>query len=112
LRSGEHILEAEQLVDQQIARLQTEAVPEWELRKAKNLIASAYVDQLHRSLLRAYSIANDAAVFNDPGRLNRYLTRIGAVTAQDVRRVAQQYLRKENQSLIVTLPKKAQEHAP
>jgi zinc protease len=52
-------------------------------------------------------LSEDALFFNDPGRLNTRADRIAKVTAADVQRVAKEYLKTTNRSVVLTLPKPA-----
>ncbi len=105
LRPASHVEEVERIIYQQIARLQKEPIAAWELEKAKSALATAYINSLDRSVLRALTIARDAVDFNDPNRINSYLDSLASVTAKDVQRVANTYLRTTNRTVIVTLPK-------
>lgn len=53
---------------------------------------------------RANALTQNAIFFDDPGRINTNLAKLEAVTAADVKRVANLYLKKENRVVVVTLP--------
>jgi zinc protease len=56
------------------------------------------------ALSRANSLADNAAMDNDPNRINTQTEKISAVTAADVQRVARTYLRTTNRIVMHTLP--------
>jgi len=109
VRANNTIDEVESAIYREIERLQKEPIADWELDKARNSIAAAYLDRLHRSVMRNIFIGAYAVDFDDPQRINAYLDRIAAVTKQDVQRVANAHLRAGNRTVVVTMPKKAQE---
>ena len=75
----------------EINRIRTEAVSADELRAAKNNLAGGFGRSLERPETVA-SMANNTLIYNLPADYyNGYLTRLEAVTAQDVQRVAQKY---------------------
>ena len=61
---------------------------------AKNQARTGTVARLQTSMGRANQLSQYAIYYDDPGRINSLLSRFQAVTADDVRRVAQQYLTK------------------
>jgi hypothetical protein len=75
----------------EINRIRTEAVSEEELRAAKNNLAGGFGRSLERPETVA-GMALNTLYYNLPADYyNGYLTRLEAVTAQDVQRVAQKY---------------------
>lgn len=103
-RDEKSIDAVEQGIYREIERLQREPVADWEMEKAKNLIAAAYLDRMHRGVLRGLVIGSNVVDFGDAERTNTYLDRIAAVTKDDVQRVANAHLRKGNRTVLVTLP--------
>ena len=55
---------------------------------------------LESVLGRANALSQNAIFFNDPDRINTQLPRLQAVTAADVKRVANQYLNKANRVMV------------
>jgi zinc protease len=85
----------------ELNRLRTEPVTADELQKIKNFVALRLPDQLETTQAVAGQLANletyglDASFFDD------YVQRVMAVTAEDVRRVANQYVRPENSVVVI-----------
>ncbi len=103
---------AERAIYGEIERLQDRKIEDWELQKARSLIGAEILGDLHRGLIRALYIASSTVDFDDPQRINTYLDRIGAVTQEDVQRVAREHLRVGNRTVVVTMPKTAAEGSP
>ncbi|HET8550216.1 MAG TPA: hypothetical protein VFL57_19530, partial [Bryobacteraceae bacterium] len=60
---------------------------------------------MHESTMyRAIVLADNAAIYNDPNRINTDLARRLAVTAADIHRVAKKYLEPANRVVITTVP--------
>jgi predicted Zn-dependent peptidase len=99
-REGHKPEEVEQGVYDNIERLKKEDVPPEELQKVKNNFAAGE----YRKLTSNYQILmqlifNDG--FGDWKEVNEAAPKIQAVTAADVKRVANQYLTRENRTVAV-----------
>jgi zinc protease len=95
-------LEKELLAE--MAKLETEPVTDLELKRARNQIEAAFVfqeDSVHRraSMLARFELIGGHAL------KDKYLERIGAVTAADVQRVARAYFREQHKNVGVLLPR-------
>lgn len=95
----------EKAVYDEIEKLKSAPIADWELEKARNNVKRAVVNSLTSSLQRATQLAAFAADFGDPGLINQRVERIARVTAADVQRVARGYLVPENRTVVVTMPK-------
>lgn len=105
----------EKAFDAEITRIQTDGVTEEEVRRAltqaraRNLVGGGGGrggggGGLQSALGRANALSQNAVYFNDPGRINTMLPRLEAVTAYDVKRVANQYLNKKNRVIVIASP--------
>lgn len=96
--------QAREAIFQEIARLQDRPVGEEEILKAKHMAESSYifsqetVEGQGRNL-GFYEILGDYTM------ADRYVERLGAVTAQEVQEAARKFLRKENCSLAEYRPR-------
>ena len=102
---GKTPAELEAAIDAEIARVQTEPIAAWELEKARNSARSNFIGGLQSALNRAIQLSENALAFDDPGRINTRAAEIARVTAEDVQRVAKQYLVPTNRTVVVTMPK-------
>ena len=85
-------------------RLRKEAVSEEELKRAKNQIEAGFVfqeDSVHRraSLLARFELIGGFAL------KDQYLDKIRAITADDLKRVAQRYFGEDKKNVGILLPK-------
>jgi len=102
---GKTLKDLEDAIDQELERVKTAPIADWEMEKARTGARRSLVAGLGSSLNRAVQISEEALFFNDPDRINTRADRIARVTAADVQRVANQYLVKTNRSVVLTLPK-------
>ncbi len=87
--------EALAAIDRQIERLRTEPVSPKELEKARNQMLRQVVMESLTNEHRARALGRTAVLEGDAARVNTRLDRVRAVTADDLLRVARQYLAPE-----------------
>jgi predicted Zn-dependent peptidase len=104
VQAGKQPEEAEKLLYEEIARLQAGGITEKELIRARTSVRRSAISAHTGVLNLAGSLAEDALVFNDPGRLNTFEQRRAAVTAGQIQDAARKYLRPENRTVVVTVP--------
>jgi zinc protease len=104
VRSGHTPEEAEALIVEEIARLRSEPVSENELRRARSMIRRNAVGMRTSALSRAMLLADDAVLFNDPGRMNTNPEKRTAVTAAQVQEAAKAHLGDNQRIVVYTLP--------
>ena len=97
-RDGRPLAEAEQAIHEEIARLQQEDVPDLELQKVKNNFAAAEYRRLTSTFGLLYQLIwyeglGDWRETNEAGK------KIQAVTAADIRRVANSYFTAPNRAV-------------
>jgi zinc protease len=107
------VAEVEKALEEEIERLQKEPVEQRELEKVKNQLESSFIysqDSLffQAMLLARYEIAQSWKV------IDQYLPLIRRVTAQDIQRVARQYLIPDNRTVgtLIPLPPKPGQEPP
>jgi zinc protease len=104
--------EIEKVWDAEIARIQADGVTEAEIQKAKTQARARQLvgggggrfGGMESVLGRANALTQNAIFYNDPNRVNTQLPRLLAVTAEDIKRVANQYLTKENRVIVIDAP--------
>jgi len=88
--------------------MKTSGVEAWELEKIRRQLRRQLAMELQGTLRRAIFLAQNAVFYNDPLHVNSLESKISAVTAEDVRRVACRYLTETNRTVVFTLPKKSE----
>ena len=107
LTPGRNVADLEGAIDAEIERVKAGAIEPWEMEKARNNARSQLVSNLGSALGRAITLGQDALFYDNPGRVNTTASRIAKVTADDVQRVARQYLVKSGRTVVITVPKAA-----
>jgi zinc protease len=107
IRPGKDPAAVEKAVYEEIGKLQTTPVEDWELEKIRTNAHRAQIQSAQSTLGRAAALADETTNFGDPNLVNLTYQKMAAVTKADIQRVAKQYLTEENRTVIVTLPKKA-----
>ncbi len=104
--------EGERLLLEEIDRLQTEYVSDFELEKTKNQM-EAYFYRESRTLSQKMSrIAGHQFLFGDWRLLDRRITAARSVTREDIKRVATKYLTRQNRTVAVLVPEDYFEYEP
>lgn len=89
---------------EEIERLRRELLAPGELQRAKSLLERAYWEQLLTYEGEAHVLAADELFFHDFRRSEQYLTRLAAVSAEDVQKASAAYLVLTNTALHEYLP--------
>ncbi len=105
VKPGVKVADVEANIYQEIERLKKEPIADWELQKAKNTTRRGFINNLQNSLARAVNLSQYTIYYNDPGLINTRLDKVNAITKEDVQRVANQYLRDTNRTVVITMPK-------
>jgi zinc protease len=105
LKPGVKTADVEAAIYDEIARLQKEGIADWELQKSKNTTRRGFINGMQSSLSRAIQIGVWTTYYNDPNLINTRLDKVGAVTKEDVQRVANKYLTAANRTVVITMPK-------
>ena len=104
---GKSVADIEAAIDEEIRKISSEPVAEWEMEKARTSARSSFVSSVQSTLSRGILLSQYALFYNDPNLINTRAERIAKVTPQDVQRVARQYLTRENRTVVITNPKAA-----
>ncbi|MEP7341407.1 MAG: pitrilysin family protein [Acidobacteriota bacterium] len=102
---GKRAEDVEAVIYEEITKLQQEPIADWELEKAKQFAKRSAVSSRQSSLGLAINIVEGATAYNDPYMANTRLTKLLAVTKEDVQRVAQKYLQPAKRTVGIALPK-------
>lgn len=88
-----------------IDSLKTEPVSADELARARAQVERSLIDGLTTVAARADWLSQHATIFDDPGKANEKLDDLMSVTADEIRKVANEILIKENRVVVTILPK-------
>jgi predicted Zn-dependent peptidase len=105
LAPGKKAQDVENSVYEEIQKLQKEPIADWELEKAKQAAKRAAIQSRQSSLGLAINLVEATVAYNDPNLVNTRFDKIAAVTKEDVQRVAAKYLRAENRTVGLAVPK-------
>ena len=102
---GKKIEDVEAAIYEEIAKLQTEPIADWELAKAKQFAKRSAVGSRSSSLGLAINLTEYVVSYNDPNLINTQLDKMMAVTKEDVQRVARKYLQANYRTVGIAIPK-------
>jgi zinc protease len=94
----------DKLMTREIDRLAADGVTEEELTKAKNSRRASQIFGMERALTTAEAIQSANMYLGSPEAVNTDLQRYMSITRDDIKRVAQQYLRRDNSTVILIKP--------
>lgn len=95
----------ETAIDTEIEKVKKDLVSETEFQKIKNQIESSFVTRYSTVAGIGESLANYSVYFGDSNLINTEIQRYMKVTREDLKRVANKYLTKENRVVLYYLPK-------
>jgi zinc protease len=96
--------EVEKALDAQIDLLRTQQVSPTELEKAKNQALTDKVFDTISTDQKASDLGEADLDYGTPDEVNRELSKLSAVTAADIQRVAQKYFAPELRNVLTVLP--------
>jgi predicted Zn-dependent peptidase len=100
-RSGQSLERIEATIYEEIARLVETGPSERELESVRNQVAAGEVRRMTSNLGLAFQIADSQTLLGDWSETFRSAEELDAVTADDVRHVAEQYLVEHNRTVAV-----------
>jgi zinc protease len=103
LQPGRSPQEAEGLIAEEIAKLHAEPVTEPELQRVRASLRRTAENRI-TALSRAQALADAAAVYDDPNRVNTEIEAQMKVTAADIQKAVRGNLLKTNSVVVVTTP--------
>lgn len=105
-RSPHTTKDLEDALYQEIERLKTEPVTDWELQKVKNQVRAGFIYALRSNEGLASQLVYYEAFFGGWKRMLEYSDIIGLVTADEIIQVAQKYLHGDNRTVATLVEKK------
>jgi zinc protease len=111
LLPDKEVAEVEKALDQEMERLQKEPIGERELEKAKNQLEAAFLYGQDSLFYQAMLLAQHEISLNW-GAVDDYIPSIRKVSAEDIQRVAKQYLIPDNRTVGILIPLPPKEGKP
>ena len=104
VRPGVDPARVEAAFHEELGRLATELITDDELARARALVEADELGALQRVEERADRLSMYATLFDDPGLINRMLSRYLAVTPEDIRRSPRAVFQPDNRLVLTYLP--------
>ncbi len=104
MKRGRSAAEAEAALDAEVARLIEQPIPAAEMDKVRNRMETDFWDNLETADGKAEALGHYETTLGDYRRLFEVAARVQAITAEDVRRAAEAWLRKEQRTVVVAEP--------
>jgi len=105
VQPGKDLAQIEKLIYEEIERVKTEPVADWEIQKGLMTMRRARAQQLQGTIPRAIVLGQYAVYYDDPNLINEIEDKFRRVTKDDIQRVARTYFRETNRTVITTTPK-------
>lgn len=105
VRPGKELPAVEKMVYDEVAKLQTTPVEDWEMDKVHMILRRSQVAGAQSTLNRAANLADTYVEYGDANLVNTEFQKLAAVTKADIMRVAKKYLVETNRSVVITMPK-------
>ena len=103
-RPGVKVEDLEKAIDDEIAAVQKDGVTDAELVKVRTQFLRQAIQTRSSSLGTAIFLGTLAVNFNDPNLINTIYDKLAAVTADQVKQVAQKYLVTAHRAVVITMP--------
>ena len=94
----------EESVDAELDRVRNELISEEEFQKLRNQVESRMVNSNTTIASRAMNLANYHLLYGDANLINTEIDRYMAVTREDIKNAAQNFMHEENRVVIYYLP--------
>jgi zinc protease len=107
-RPGVKPADLEKAIEDEIARVQKDGVTGREMEKARAQFRRHQIQARQTDLYTAIRLGEYAVYYNDPNLINTIFDKYNAVTASEVKEVANRYLIPKEQAVVIDLP----EHQP
>ncbi len=105
--AGVDIDKCESLMDEEIEKIRSTGISDAELEKAKIKFKSDFISNRQTCMNKAEQLQHYAWFHDDLSEINTDLDKYMAVTAKDIQRVARQYLRPDNRTMVIAQPPKS-----
>ena len=97
--------EIEKVIDEEIEKVKSENITDDEFTKIRNQVETDFIEKNSTVQGKAMQLGNYYVFFGDANLINSEIDKYTAVTKDDIQRVANEYLVKENRTVLYYLPK-------
>jgi len=102
---GKTPAEVEKAIQEEIGRVQTDLITDTEFTKIRNQRETGFIEKNSTVQGKAMQLADYHLFFGDANLINTEIAKFTEVTREDLRRVARQYLKNENRTVLYYVPK-------
>lgn len=102
---GKSPKDIEASIQEEIEKVKTSTITDNELTKIRNQEETSFIEKNSSVQGKAIQLANYHVFFGDANLINSEIDKFMAVTKEDLRRVAQQYLTEKNRIVLYYVPK-------
>jgi predicted Zn-dependent peptidase len=102
---GKSPKDIEASIQEEIEKVKTGTITDNELTKIRNQEETSFIEKNNTVQGKAIELANYHVFFGDANLINSEIDKFMAVTKDDLRRVAQQYLTENNRTVLYYVPK-------
>ena len=102
---GKSPKDIEASIQEEIEKVKTGTITDNELIKIRNQEETSFIEKNRTVQGKAIELANYHVFFGDANLINSEIDKFMAVTKEDLRRVAQQYLTEKNRTVLYYVPK-------
>ena len=103
-RPGTDLAVLEAMIYEEIEKLQTTLVEDWEMEKVRMQIERQIAEGVQSTRARANALAENTVFYNDPGLINTSQEKFNRVRKEGIRSAAEIYLKATNRTVVTTLP--------
>jgi predicted Zn-dependent peptidase len=103
-RPGVKVEDLQKAIDEEIEAVKKEGITQQELDKVRTQILRQQIQTRNSTLFTAIQLGQSTVYYNDPNLINTSYEKLMAVTADQVKQVAQKYLIPAHRSVIITMP--------
>jgi len=104
IQKGRTVQEFEASFDSIIEEIKEKGVTKDELEKARRMTMSNFIYRLQSVIGRGMMVGNYTVLTGDPNFVNKIIPRLNKVTLEDIKRVANKYIRMENRTIGIFEP--------
>ena len=104
--AGVEIGTCEKLMDEELEKIKANGITPAELEKVKTQFKSSFIEQRQTCMNKAEEIHHYIWFHDDLAEINTDIDAFMKVTVDDIKRVANQYLRTDNRTMVVAAPPK------